>query len=224
MGCNEARAHLTFPWVHLDAEIRDCLEKDYDVNFNKLGELVFEESERDIYVENGIFSFSGEVCYGNLPELEKLLVAKEVPFDRYTYSDYGVSPEKRIFRPNFNPFPNPGPMDSPHFDHTYPLDDDGINTVVSVEKVRELIAPGVQEALTAGKRSDPWNGVLKLQAYLDETFPTYPPLEKLVPEFEAEQINLRAAIEAICTVDFSRFPGLYDKIPWAELEAAAAGE
>jgi len=174
MGCNEARAWIRFPAARMDAEIREVLEKNYDVNF-KGDELIYEEEDRDIYIE-------------------KMLKEKEIPFDRVSFSDYGVAPVKRISRPDCL------------FDLTYPLDDDSEHVVVSVDKIREVFESTFMP--------------VNLYRFLNEQFPPYPPLENFVPEIEEEKFNLKAAIEGIRTVDFSRFPGLYDKIPWADLDAA----
>lgn len=215
MGCNEARAWIRFPAVLMDEEVKALLTKEHDVNF-KDGHLIYEESERDIYIENGVFMFSGEVCYGYFPELEKLLVEKVIPFDRVTFSDYAVTPVQRIFRPKWEPAGLDGQGHAPnHFDHTYPLDDDANDVVVSVEKIREFLNYDPPDA---------WKTIENLTEYLDRTFPTYPPLENFVPEIVEEKVNLKAAVEGIKTVDFSRFPGLYDMIPWEALEAAAEHE
>jgi hypothetical protein len=206
MGSPTSRGWLRFPAVHLDQELRKLLDDQYDVNF-KNGELVFEEEDRDIHIENGIFSYSGEVPYGELDDVEEMLVKKEIPFDRISFSDYQCPPRMRIFRLGWTASHAPN-----HFDRVYPLDNDSNDVVISVDKIREILDRDPPDA---------WKTIEELTEFLDCKFPPYSPLENFVPEIEAEKHNLKAAVEGIRTVDFSRFPGLYDKIPWAELEAAA---
>jgi hypothetical protein len=175
-------ATIEFPVNRIDEEIKKVLEY-HDVQFDGLTPIEEDDEPR---VENvdGIFNLHlSEVNYGEFDDLEELLVAKEIPFDRQTGTDWSISPKLRVYRPNFNPFPNPGPVDSPHFDHIYPMDDDGV-MIVSVEQVRELLPKSLFLPPAEGENElDPWTVVeaaQALDAYLDQNFPPYQSLDDIV--------------------------------------------
>jgi hypothetical protein len=197
MSSEIAWATIEFPVNRIDEEIKKALE-DYNVQFNGLTPIEEDDEPR---VENvgGIFNLHlSEVNYGEYEDLEKLLVAKEIPFDRQTGTDWNVAPKLRVYRPNFNPYPNPGPLDSPHFNHIYPMDDDGV-MIVSVDRVRELLPKSLFLPPEGENELDPWTVVeaaQALDAYLDKEFPLYQSLDGIVKEeekqdFMAMRIKLR---------------------------------
>ena len=146
-------ATIEFPVTAIDEEIKALLEY-YNVEFEGLSPIPNDDEPR-VEVEGGIFNLhDDDVNYGEFYEVEAKLVEKNIPFDRETGMEWSISPHLRVFRP--------GP---PVFDHRYPKDDDG-TVVVSVEAIREILAiddAGEEAAST-------------IQRYLDDHFPSYPPL------------------------------------------------
>jgi hypothetical protein len=152
-------ATIEFPVAAIDEEIKGLLE-DWGVEFDGLTPILHDDDPR-VENEGGIFNLHhGDVNYGEFADLEAKLKEQAIPFDRMTGTDWNISPGTRIYRP--------GP---PEFDHYYPQDDDG-EVVVSVEKIRELLALD-----DAGEEA-----ASNIKHYLDEHFPTYPSLTDYVKE------------------------------------------
>lgn len=181
---------IEFPARFIDREVQELLAKEYEVRFKEPDrkkveteedsleagieieptrkpdqELELADSVSDwieVKVVDGIFLFhDGEARYGEFYELEELLVKKGVPFDRESGMDWNAPPAIRIFRP--------GP---PVFDYTDSTPSK-YEPVVSVWKVRDLI---VDTGLSATER------IKNLKSFLNEAFPTYPPLANFVKE------------------------------------------
>jgi hypothetical protein len=170
MGCNTSPAWIQFPVRFLDEELRKCLIEHEDVEFTEDGQPVAHD-DPEVSVTDGLFYLhNSEVCYGFFEELEDLLVKKAVPFDRHTSADWDIIPCDRIFRPNFNPFPNPGPVDSPHFNREFVLNPENDEPAVNLRDIRELLTidDAGEEAAAAIRR------------YLDDKFPAYPELSEYV--------------------------------------------
>jgi hypothetical protein len=150
-------ATIEFPANQIDEEIKSLLEY-YGVEFNDLTPIP-EDDEPRVEVEGGIFNLHhSDVNYGEFYDLEAKLKEKGIPFERQTGMDWSISPRTRIYRPG-----------DPEFDREFPNDDDG-NTVVDVEKIRELLALDDAGEYAASA----------IRQYLDEKFPKYPPLTNYV--------------------------------------------
>jgi hypothetical protein len=166
MSVPRSSARIEFPLSSIDDEIKELLLEE-GVQFKEGSrELLLEPEDPlpylEVEVEDGIFFMdNSEARYGEFKELEDLLIQKSIPFDRTSRMDWDRPPERRVFRPG-----------QPAFDHYFPLDHEAFEPVVSVVKMRELIAivdAGEQEASAIRK-------------YLNDLFPTYPPLADWVKE------------------------------------------
>jgi len=178
MGAPGYSGTIEFPARFIDTEIKELLAKQYEVRFKEPDprelepELELEETvygEIEVKIVDGVFFFhDGEARYGEFYELEELLVAKGVPFDRESGMDWNAPPAIRIFRP--------GP---PVFDHTDSTPD-GYDEVVSVSKIREIIKGKLEDGKEVGLAA--YKKIINLMAHLDEAFPAYPPLKHFVNE------------------------------------------
>jgi hypothetical protein len=158
MSAPTSPATIEFPAAMIDEEIRKHLENEQYVRFKPQmfgsGPLEIEGSDRDgdVEIDKGIFHLhDSEARYGEFYDLEELLIQKGIPLDRASYMDWNRPPELRVFRPG-----------EPPFDHYFPLDHEAYEPVVSVVKIRELLALPMPTH--------------EIQAYLEKEFPAYPPL------------------------------------------------
>lgn len=120
----------------------------------KLADYYGESENGEPDIEAGIFSLEdGEAAYGEFEDLEALLIEKDIPFDRHSGMDWNRKPVRQVFRP-------------PCRDLEIDLNDDG-DEVVSVKAIREVASMGITGAVTN---------------FLNEHFPTYPPLADFVKE------------------------------------------
>jgi len=160
MGAPTSSATIEFPASAIDDEIRKLLEEE-GVRFKPSPGLELDSPAYDLETEineDGIFFLNNpEARYGEFYDLEELFVQKGIPFDRTSYMDWNRPPELRVFRPG-----------DPHFDHYFPLDSDAYEPVVSVTKIRELLALPMPTH--------------EIQAYLENLFPNYRPLTDWVKE------------------------------------------
>lgn len=156
MSAPESSATIKFPAAMIDSDVRKALEEcgvKFEGDIPKGVTEPFKELE--VEIEEGIFHLhDSQARYGEFDDLERLLIEKKIPFDRRSFMDWDRPPVLRVFRPG-----------DPPFDHTFELDSEGHETVINVEEVRERL--GDPEAL--------------LQ-YLNENFPSYPPLADYVKE------------------------------------------
>ena len=162
MGAPTSSATIEFPAAMIDGEIRKLLEEE-GVRFKPQAfgpslELDSPAYDLDTEIEAGIFRLQNpEARYGEFGELEELLIKKGVPFDRTSNMDWDRPPELRVFRPG-----------EPNFNQYIPLDHEAYEPVVSVVKLRELLALPMPTH--------------EIQAYLEKDFPAYPPLTNWVKE------------------------------------------
>jgi len=163
MGAPTSSATIEFPSSAIDEEIRKLLEED-GVRFKSSPGLELDSPAYDLETEineDGVFYLNNpEARYGEFADLEELFVQKGIPFDRTSGMDWNCPPERRIFRPG-----------DPNFDYYFPLDSDAYEPVVSVAKIRELLALPMPTH--------------EIQAYLEKDFPAYPPLTDWVKEESA---------------------------------------
>jgi len=178
MGAPRYSATIEFPARFVDTEIKALLAEQHEIRFQEPDpreqdhELELADNaygEIEVKIVDGVFFFhDGEARYGEFYELEELLAAKGVPFDRESGMDWNAPPAIRIFRP--------GP---PVFDHTDSTPDN-YDEVVSVSTIREILKgkpeDGEEVGLTAYKK------IIDVLAYLDKAFPAYPPLTDFVKE------------------------------------------
>jgi hypothetical protein len=157
MSAPTSSATIEFPAAMIDEEIRKLLEEE-GVRFKAQvfgPNMQLDSPAYDLETEvseEGIFRLHNpEARYGEFYDLEELLVQKGIPFDRTSSMDWNRPPELRVFRPG-----------QPNFDYYFPLDADAYEPVVSVVKLRELLALPMPTH--------------EIQAYLEKNFPTYPPL------------------------------------------------
>jgi hypothetical protein len=154
MSAATSSATIEFPAAKIDDEIRKLLEGE-GVRFKpgpglELGSPAY-DLETEIKADGIFYLHNPEPRYGKFYDLEELLVKKGIPFDRTSSMDWNRPPELRVFRPG-----------QPHFDHYFPLDADAYEPVVSVTKIRELLALD-----DAGEE-----GASAIRRYLEEEFPS----------------------------------------------------
>jgi len=156
MSAPTSSASIEFPAAMIDEEIRKLLEEE-GVRFKPQAfgpslELDSPAYDLDTEIEEGIFHMQNpEARYGEFYDLEELLMQKGIPFDRTSAMDWNRPPELRVFRPG-----------EPPFDHYFPLDHEAYEPVVSLGKLRELLALPMPTH--------------EIQAYLEKDFPAYPSL------------------------------------------------
>lgn len=176
MSSPASSATIDFPFSIIDKEIRKILEQE-GVQFQprvfgpimELDDYSGDSLELDnplycleVEFEGGILSLRNfEARYGEFYDLENLLIKKGIPFDRTSKMDWERPPERRVFRPG-----------EPAFDRYFPLDHEAYEPVVSVEKILELLAID-----DAGEQA-----ASAIRKYLNDLFPTYPPLADWVKE------------------------------------------
>ena len=149
-------ANISIPAGMIDDEVRKQLEEEGI----KFADGIPQESQSyvEVTLENGILWLgNSETSYGEFTDLENLLILKGIPFERETGLDFGYYPVRRVFRP--------GEDGGAAFDHWFTLIDD--EPVVSVKAIREVLSMGITGAV---------------ESYLNEHFPTYPPLSDYVKE------------------------------------------
>lgn len=145
-------ASIEFPAGAIDEEIKSLLAEE-GVEFEPLRA----NYDISVQIEQGLFYMHNpEASWGQFEELEAMLRRKGVPFDRETGAYFDYTPERVIFRPATN--------DAPAQDLTISLSE-GV-PVVEVQEIRDLVPLGIEA----------------IQAYLDEHFPSYPPLSDYVKE------------------------------------------
>ncbi len=163
MSAPTSSATIEFPASKIDEEIRKLIEGE-GVRFKpqmfgpglELDSPAY-DLETEIKEDGVFYIHNPEARYGEFYDLEELLVKKGIPFDRTSAMDWNRPPELRVFRPG-----------EPAFDHYFPLDHEAYEPVVSLGKLRELLALPM-----------PTHEIL---AYLEKDFPTYPPLTDWVKE------------------------------------------
>jgi hypothetical protein len=164
MSAPTSPATIEFPASAIDEEIRKLLEEE-GVRLKPGPGLELDSPAYDLETEineDGIFYLHNpEARYGEFYDLEEMIVQKGVPFDRTSSMDWNRPPELRVFRPG-----------EPAFDHYFPLDHEAYEPVVSLGKLRELLALPM--------------AAQEIQAYLEKDFPAYPSLtdwakEKVAP-------------------------------------------
>ncbi len=162
MSAPTSSATIEFPAAMIDGEIRKLLEEE-GVRFKPQAfgpslEMDSPAYNLDTEIEAGIFHLQNpEARYGEFYDLEELLVQKGLPFNRTSHMDWNRPPELRVFRPG-----------EPTFNHYFPLDHEAYEPVVSVVKLRELLAMPMPTH--------------EIQAYLEKDFPAYPLLTDWVKE------------------------------------------
>jgi hypothetical protein len=167
MSAPTSSATIEFPATRIDEDIRKLLEEEgvrFKPQISGPG-LELDSPAYDLETEikeDGVFYLNNpEARYGEFSDLEELLVQKGISFDRTSYMDWNRPPELRVYRPG-----------EPNLNLYIPLDADGYEPVVSVAKIRELLAldDAGEEAASAIRR------------YLEGEFPAYPPLKDSVME------------------------------------------
>jgi len=163
MSAPTSSATIEFPAGRIDEEIRKLIEEE-GVRFKPqmFGPgLELDSPAYDLETEvseEGVFRIHNpEARYGEFYDLEELLVQKGIPFDRTSSMDWNRPPELRVFRPG-----------EPPFDHYFPLDHEAYESVVSLGKLRELLALPMPTH--------------EIQAYLEKHFPAYTSLTDWVKE------------------------------------------
>jgi len=147
---------ISFPVSFMDDEVKRALENE-EVKFED-GEPVESTGEPEVYVEKGIFTLVNmKAAYGQFEELENLLRQKGIPFDRRSGQAYEFYPELVIFRPGEN-----GAARSLYLPLVGSSDEPGI----IAQDIKDRIPQGIEA----------------IQAYMDEHFPSYPPLNDYVQE------------------------------------------
>jgi hypothetical protein len=167
MSAPTSAATIEFLAARIDEDIRKLLEEEgvrFKPQISGPG-LELDSPAYDLETEikeDGVFYLNNpEARYGEFSDLEELLVQKGIPFDRTSYMDWNRPPELRVFRPG-----------EPNLNLYFPLDADGYEPVVSVAKIRELLALD-----DAGEE-----GASAIRRYLEEEFPAYRPLTDGVME------------------------------------------
>jgi hypothetical protein len=164
MSAATSPATIEFSAAKINEKIRKLLEEE-GVRFETGPDLELDSPAYDLETEineDGIFYLHNpEARYGEFYNLEEVLVKKGIPFDRTSSMDWNRPPELRVFRPG-----------EPNFDYYFPLDADACEPVVSVSKIRELLALD-----DAGEE-----GASAIRRYLEEEFPSYPPLTDWVKQ------------------------------------------
>ena len=100
------------------------------------------------------------LTYSQFEELEAMLRCKGIPFDRETSAYFDYTPERVIFRPATN--------GNPAQELTFTLSEG--EPMMEVQQIRDLLPQGIEA----------------IQAYLDEHFPSYPPLNDYVKAEQGE--------------------------------------
>lgn len=160
MGNATSSARINFPASMIDNEIKEVLASKYDTTFNEDGQPQCDYGDIEVEILDGIFGLHDPLCdYGEFEELEILLVAKEVPFDRRTSMDWSIEPRLRIFRPG-------------GVDDSFLLDPESLEPVIPVSQIRALLAHSNTKRGAA----------FAIEEYLDAHFPAYPPLSDWVKE------------------------------------------
>jgi len=145
-------ASIEFPAGAIDEEIKSLLAEE-GVEFEPLRA----NYDISVQIEQGLFYMHNpEASWGQFEELEAILRRKGVPFDRETGAYFDYTPERVIFRPANN--------GNPVQDLTFILSEG--EPVLEVQQIRNLLPQGLEA----------------IQAYLDEHFPSYPPLTNYVKE------------------------------------------
>ena len=148
---------IEFSASMIDEEVQRMLEEE-GVEF-KDGEPVENRSEPDVYVDESIFTLNNlEARYGQFEDLENLLRQKGIPFDRQSGQAYEFYPEMVIFRPGEN--------GASALSLYLPLLGSSDQPGIIAQDIKDLIPQGIEA----------------IEAYLDEHFPSYPPLSDYVIE------------------------------------------
>jgi hypothetical protein len=114
-----------------------------------------------VQIEQGLFYMHNpETNWGQFEELEAMLRCKGIPFDRETSAYFDYTPERVIFRPATN--------GNPAQELTFTLSEG--EPMMEVQQIRDLLPQGIEA----------------IQAYLDEHFPSYPPLNDYVKAEQGE--------------------------------------
>jgi hypothetical protein len=152
-------ATIWFPAVALqDGEIKEVLEEE-GLEFDPLKS---NDMDIDIGIDEGIFWMqSQETSWGQFQELEALLRAKCIPFDRDSGAKYEYIPERVIFRP--------AGSGKPAQDLTFLLLGEGGEPAVKLSEISNLLPQGIEA----------------IRAFLDREFPAYPPLSDYLKEGRA---------------------------------------
>ena len=152
------RGTIEFPASALEIEeVRTAVIKE-GVYFDHDGPQA--QFDNEVQINSGIFFLTEpEARYGCFEALEEALKDSGIPFDRDSEVFYDMTPERVIYRPEKD--------SSPEQDLTFQLMDG--EPVVNVAAIRELLDNDGAPASA-------------IQAYLDEHFPTYPPLTDWVKE------------------------------------------
>ena len=169
MSTPRSTAKIEFPASLIDDEIGKVLQNNHHHGIKAGGR---DEGFAEPEIKDGIFTLEdGEAPYGEMPDLEEMLVEKGIPFDRISTMDRNRRPELRVFRPGdrLRPEDIPGALD---FDDSYLLDPDSDKPVVSVEVIREFLSIDDAGEMAASK----------IRRFLDDCFPAYPPLTDWVKE------------------------------------------
>jgi hypothetical protein len=148
---------ISFPVSFMDDEVKRTLWKEA-VEFRD-GEPVESGGEPEVYVEEGVFTLANmQAAYGQFEDLENLLRQKGIPFDRQSGQAYEFYPELVIFRPGEN--------GAPALSLYLPLVGSSDQPGIIAQDIKDLIPQGIEA----------------IEAYLDEHFPSYPPLSDYVKE------------------------------------------
>lgn len=154
-----APARIEFPASMIDDEIKKVLADEYDMTFED-GQPKCPNMDIEVEIADGLFGLhDSDRNYGEFEELEILLAAKGIPFDRTTSMDYSIEPRLRVFRPG-------------GVDDSFLLDPESYEPVVPVAQIRALLAHSNTKRGAA----------FAIEEWLDEHFPAYPPLSDWVKE------------------------------------------
>lgn len=149
-------ALIEFPLNLITEDIKEYLQDEHRVSL----EALEKEGYEDAGIEDDIFWLHDNYMKnGEFEELEELLVKHQIPFDRETGMEYQIYPRRRIFRPD-------------GLDREFELDSNNDQMVVSVAKIREIMAHSNTKRGAA----------FAIEEYLDEHFPKYQPLSDWVKE------------------------------------------
>lgn len=124
--------YLEFPKVFLDEEIKDIIDR-----------------ESEIYeYDYTICVYSDKAWYSNFEDLEKVLIRKKVPFDRYSEGNYDdENAVVRIYRPEEN------------FDKIFDTDNYG-RKIIFTKDVYEIIKGYVDKELST------YDAIVKISSLL----------------------------------------------------------
>ena len=167
MSSPESSAVIRFPSSALKEKgVREYLEGMYELEINQAGKIdEMGPGDIELEIENGVFRLYDSIARGGtFEELEEILTAKAIPFDRKSAMDWQSAPCLVVFRPVT------GDMEKDLL--WFALDPETDEPVMRVSRLREFLV------------SDACKTVGSVKHFLDAEFPAYTSLEEWVQEDE----------------------------------------